>query len=383
MNERVSLNFNKINNWQNTSHIPNITYPNRTHQSFILIRYMWEVDVDKKYQRYNYKSRPLEPKVLEYAANDSKLLLLLWNKMKCFSYVKSIDLSWSKKISMCKYSFPTIRMIDTRVDFECVLSQLAPSSLEVKSNLVRLFREKYELFEKLWLCRIECAKTVDRRPKSVMSVKDLGIVFRFLPQNSQYFLSFPHFKKLDISVVNNFLSIIIDHVRSIKQSQTGMVVSEVDKTETWEVANRSSVSHNDESWEVASRPSPKTDDKLPREMSISPVSSFGSDPGESISLDTLSPNLPVPEGKKALTPQERKHRNYQKKLRAKTRLDDENNLRLKFGLPVITKSKNCGVNKRLRSVWRREHGFFMGATSTPPGGLQSRRKCKERDYSLR
>jgi hypothetical protein len=66
-----------------------------------------------------------------------------------------------------------------------VLSQLAPSSLEVKSNLVRLFREKYELFEKLWLCRIECAKTVDRRPKSVMSVKDLGIVFRFLPQNSQ------------------------------------------------------------------------------------------------------------------------------------------------------------------------------------------------------
>jgi ribonuclease D len=347
-------------------------------------KYLLEVDVDKKYQRYNYMLRPVEPKVLEYAANDSKLLLMLWNKLKCLIDVNSVDLSWSKKITMCKYSFPTIRMIDARVDFECVLSQLAPSSLEVKSNLNRLFREKYELFEKLWLCRIECAKTVDRRPKSVMSVNDLGIVFRFLPQNSQYFLSlFPYLKKWDISIVENFLTIIIDHVRSVEQSQTGTVVSEVDKNETWEVAIRSSVSQNDESWEVASCPSLHPDDKKPREMSISPVSSFGSEPDESISLDTLSQNLPVPEGKKALTPQERKQRNYIKKFKAKTRLDDENNLRVKCGLPVISKSKNCGVKKRLRSERRRAHGLFMGATSAPPGGLQSRRKYKELDYSLR
>jgi ribonuclease D len=65
-------------------------------------KYLLEVDVDKNNQRYNYMLRPLERKVLEYAANDSKLLLILWNKLKCLIDVKSVDLNWSKKITMCK-----------------------------------------------------------------------------------------------------------------------------------------------------------------------------------------------------------------------------------------------------------------------------------------
>jgi hypothetical protein len=78
-----------------------------------------------------------------------------------------------------------------------------------------------------------------------------------------------------------------------------------------------------------------------------------------------------------------KKKKLPEKLYNKNRLKQENSFRLKSGLAVISKSKNCGKKKRERSKVRREKRYFMGPTSIPVGGFQSRRECKGVDYSLR
>lgn len=353
---------------------------------------MLSVELDKSFQRYNYMQRPLNPKAIMYAANDSKILLSLWNKIKTVVDIRIIDLSHSKKITLCSYSFPKIKYVDAKVDFEGVLNDLVPKFCtvneynDVKSNLIRIFRSKSDLFEKLWLTRIECSKLADCRPKSFINVKDLGKIFRFLPQSVEYLLVLiPYLKKWDVSILDKIISVIKNEVKSVELERTEVEVANQVETESWEAADRPSTLES-VSWEATTRPSPTAtlDTNVePKEMSISPISVFDSDEEGQISLDALTLTLPVPGGIKELTSDEKKKRNYLKKLANKNRLLNENNLRHKLNLPIITKSKNCGIKKRERSKLRRTQGHFMGPTTIPRGGFQSRRECKSKDYALR
>jgi hypothetical protein len=174
-------------------------------------------------------------------------------------------------------------------------------------------------------------------------------------------------------------------LKSVELLRTEVEVEKTVEIESWEAADRPSVSES-VTWEAATRPSitaTRVTDYEPKEMSISPVSVFDSDGEGQISLENLTLNLPDPEISKELTPEQKKTRNYLKKLANKHRLRNENNLRDKCGLPVITKSKNCGKKKRERSELRRLQNQFMGPTTIPRGGFQSRREYKEVDYSLR
>jgi hypothetical protein len=107
---------------------------------------MLSVELDKSFQRYNYMKRPLDPKAIHYAANDSQILISLWNKIKSEVDISTIDLSQSKNITLCNYSFPKIKLINCRVDFEEFLNELTPKYcslneyVDVKSNLIRIFR---------------------------------------------------------------------------------------------------------------------------------------------------------------------------------------------------------------------------------------------------
>jgi hypothetical protein len=362
---------------------------------------MISVEVDKKFQRFDWMTRPIPGEAIEYAAKDSLLVLKIWNQLKVEYDMNLVDLSWSKRVTSCIYDFPKVKVSQVRVDFELMLSNFSRSfasmTQSVKSDLFKLFRERYDLFERLWYCRLECAKIIDCRPVATLNIYELGKVFRYLPLNVEYFFKFvPKSRAWDISVSQLVVSCIKDYVKSVEDDKVSIQdekesdddweltpVESIKEVETWEVACRPSTSNNEGTWEVATRPSsPNEKESLESDMS---TSSSSSSPSQSptISLKSLESSLPVPERDDDTAGPSKKEKNYLKKLYNKNRLKQENSFRLKSGLAVISKSKNCGKKKRERSKLRREKRYFMGPTSIPVGGFQSRRECKGVDYSLR
>jgi hypothetical protein len=155
------------------------------------------------------------------------------------------------------------------------------------------------------------------RPKYFLNVKDLGKVFRFLPSSVEYLiLSTPYLKKWDKSILDIIISVIQNEVKFVELERSEVEVENTVEIESWEAAHRPSLSES-VTWEAATCPSitaTRVSNFEPREMSISPVSVFESDEEGQISLENLTVNLPVPGVIKELTSDEKKTRNYLKKL---------------------------------------------------------------------
>ncbi|CAL8119150.1 unnamed protein product [Orchesella dallaii] len=129
-----------------------------------------DVDVNKDNQLFLFRYRPLPDDVLEYARDDSKLLLASWEVMKQrhsdFLY-NEVDFGPSRKMMMSQYSFPKDKH---NVEKDWVFER---NNLSSQQKIEFTRGNCFDVFKKIWSWRLQTAKIVNFTPRRVLSFDDI------------------------------------------------------------------------------------------------------------------------------------------------------------------------------------------------------------------
>lgn len=133
-----------------------------------VVRDLIGIDLDKTYQNFYWITRPLPKKALEYARQDSRMLLKCWNKIKTQQNVKELSLKSSNAICSTVYTFPRDKHTPIS-DYNYLVTLWKDSKIE----------GKFDIYEKIWQWKNEIAQQYNRNAKDLITSTQLTRLLQF------------------------------------------------------------------------------------------------------------------------------------------------------------------------------------------------------------
>ncbi|CAL8113217.1 unnamed protein product [Orchesella dallaii] len=167
-----------------TQEVFSLRYPKEGKISFSkMVKFYFGVELNKLPQLADWRKRPLHNDLVKYAAQDSRLLLRCWQKLKA-EFNNELDMSYntldleefpkSKAGNLKLYSFPKGKTVPK-------LWRVYIDSLTEPIKTVFNIQSQYDLFAALTNWRLQTAKALDLPPELVLALPAIGKICRFLP----------------------------------------------------------------------------------------------------------------------------------------------------------------------------------------------------------
>ncbi len=128
----------------------------------VVVKDLLNVDMRKDYQNFYWITRPLPQEALDYARQDSRILLNCWNKIKTQCDVKWVELEDSKVVCSTLFTFPKNKNSPIS-DYTYLISKCKDANIG----------NKYDIYTKIWNWRNDVAKNIDRNVKDLITINQI------------------------------------------------------------------------------------------------------------------------------------------------------------------------------------------------------------------